>query len=287
MLDNILFFAFGAMICWGIGDFLMQRSIWKMGNIETLAYIGAIGSVALLPFVLGEISAVFSPQNTYLLLALAFFTLLSSVLNFHAFKIGKLSVVEVMLEFELPVSVLLGVIFFSETLSLAQIILISVVFCGIVLIALEKLSLKHILGNFEKGAIFALAGGMAMGVMNFFTAAGAKQISPIIAIWFPWTALAIFCIIYIFAKGSGRKFLKNIQQNKELVIATAFVDTFAWVLFAFALQSNELSVTTAITESYPVIGVLLGLRFNREKIVKHQWLGVIIAIVGSIWLAIL
>jgi hypothetical protein len=29
--------AFCAMICWGIGDFLIQRSVRKIGDIECLA----------------------------------------------------------------------------------------------------------------------------------------------------------------------------------------------------------------------------------------------------------
>ncbi len=56
-------FAFGAMLCWGIGDFLIQRTVRKIGDVETLAFIGLIGSIVLLPFVLPQISMIFSLGN--------------------------------------------------------------------------------------------------------------------------------------------------------------------------------------------------------------------------------
>jgi drug/metabolite transporter (DMT)-like permease len=61
-------------------------------------------------------------------------------------------------------------------------------------------------------------------------------------------------------------------------------DTLAWLFFAVALLENELSITTAITESYPVIAMFLGLWINRERIVSHQYWGAAIALVGSIFI---
>jgi len=44
---------------------------------------------------------------------------------------------------------------------------------------------------------------------------------------------------------------------------------------------NELAVTVAITESYPAIGLILGVAVNREKVAKHQYLGATIAVGAS------
>ncbi len=43
--------AFVAMLCWGLGDFLIQRSTRKIGDWETLFIISAFGTGILLPFV--------------------------------------------------------------------------------------------------------------------------------------------------------------------------------------------------------------------------------------------
>src|SRR3989344_1927258 len=94
--------AFGAMVCWGIGDFLIQRSTRKFGNVEALAFIGTIGSIGLLPFILQEIPLLNSIENLAFLIFIGLFTFLVAMLDFEALKQGKLSVVDVILEIELP-----------------------------------------------------------------------------------------------------------------------------------------------------------------------------------------
>ena len=64
------------------------------------------------------------------------------------------------------------------------------------------------------------------------------------------------------------------------------IDTLAWVFYAFAIVKYEISITTAITESYPAIALFLGLWFNRERIDWHQYLGAALAIISSVILAL-
>jgi len=52
MLETGIIFAFGAMLFWGFGDFLIQRTTRKIGDIETLAFISIFGSIGLLPVLL-------------------------------------------------------------------------------------------------------------------------------------------------------------------------------------------------------------------------------------------
>src|SRR3989344_6699605 len=113
--------AFGAMICWGFGDFLIQRSTRKFGNVEALAFIGIIGSIGLLPFIIPELSLLYTAENAAFLLFVGVFTFIVALLDFEALKEGKLSVIDVILEVELPITVVLGIIYFGEELTSAQI----------------------------------------------------------------------------------------------------------------------------------------------------------------------
>ncbi|MEK6902933.1 MAG: EamA family transporter [archaeon] len=107
-------FAFAAMICWGVGDFLIQRTVRKIGIVEGLAVIGIVGTVGLLPFVWNDLQIIFQPENASLLLGLGVVTFIAAMFNLYAYKIGKLSVVEFVLEIELPVTVILGIVFFPR-----------------------------------------------------------------------------------------------------------------------------------------------------------------------------
>jgi drug/metabolite transporter (DMT)-like permease len=42
--------AFIAMLCWGVGDFLIQKSTRKLGNVETLFLITFFGAIVLFTF---------------------------------------------------------------------------------------------------------------------------------------------------------------------------------------------------------------------------------------------
>jgi len=143
--ELVLLSAFLAMIFWGVGDFLIQRSVRKIGDLESLAIIGLIGAVGLLPFVLWDFSSIFFIENLLILLLLGIVTFFGAMFDFEALKKGKLSVVEVVIEFELPLTIIIGFVLFKEVLTLWQLILVIPVFFGILLMAVGSSSKKLII----------------------------------------------------------------------------------------------------------------------------------------------
>ncbi|MDP2925667.1 MAG: DMT family transporter [Nanoarchaeota archaeon] len=282
--EIIILFALAAMFCWGIGDFLIQKSTRKIGNVESLAFIGIIGTIGLIPFIIKEIPLLFSLPNFLLLLLLGAITFFIALFNFEALKKGKLSVIDVIIELELPVTIILGFLFFRETLSYLQIFVISLIFIGIVLMATK--SFKHFKTKLEKGVLFALIAAIGMGLINFLTAASSKQVSPLMAIWVPWLIFSIICILYIGKREGLRKLVKNSLKFRYLILFMGIFDTAAWLFYAFAVHESEISIITAITESYPAIALFLGVFINREKIKWYQYLGAILALLLSFILAL-
>ena len=284
-IEASLIFAFIAMICWGFGDFFIQRSSRKIGNVESLLFIGIIGLIGLFPLVIGDIHALFEWQNLLLIGFLGVLTFVAGLLDFEALKEGKLSVIEVVLEIELPITILLGLIFFGETLTAMQWVVISFIFIGILLMAFKKAHFKNIKLFLEKGVLIAILGSIGMGGINFLTAASSRQVSPIMAIWGPALVFSILCIIVIWRREGFSKTFANLRSYKWLVLGMGIFDTAAWTTYAFATNQGELAVITAITESYPAICLFLGLWINKEKIGWHQYLGAALAICASILLA--
>lgn len=286
-LETGVLFAFGAMVCWGAGDFLIQRSVWKVGDVEALAFIGIIGSLGLLPFVINDIPLAFMEGNLLLLFFLGLLTFIVALMDFEALKKGKLSVIEVILEVELPVTAILGVYLLKETLTLPQILAMAAVFVGITLIATKSVSIKSGLKNLEKGVLIGLLGAIGMGAVNFLTGLSSKTISPMLAIWAPWVFFTIFCVAYILYTGTAKDLLENAKKYRSLVLLMGVFDTLAWLFYAFATQHNSVAITTAITESYPVIAIGLGVWLNKEKILSHQYAGAFLALGASISLALI
>ncbi|MFA6194371.1 MAG: DMT family transporter [Patescibacteria group bacterium] len=280
-----ILFAFGAMLGWGIGDFLIQRTVRKIGAVGTLLWITLFSSLALLPFVFNDISSLTSRQIINLvILGIAGFA--SGFVHMKALRVGKLSVVEIILSVELPLTILLGIIFFAERLNLMQVILIIILFIGIILVSVDftKISKKDFL---EKGSLLALLSSALVALVNFLTATQAKEISPIMALWLPWLACGLFSGGYIISREKLSPFLKTCRINWKLILAMVIVDTAAWVFYVFAVAEKELSIIVAITESFVVIALILGVVFNKEKVNKIQYFGAGLAIACSLLIGLI
>ncbi len=216
--------------------------------------------------------------------AFGIITFVFGIANFEALKQGKLSVVEVVLEVELPVAIVLGLVLLQEKISLLQLGLMGVIFVGVALVAMRSYP-PHLTGRFEKGVALALVTAVGLGVIDYLTAHASRSFSPLLAIWVPWTIFTLLCFFVIARREGLDRFVQQGRRFPKLIIATGLIDMFAWVFYAFALHGKELAVTTAITESYPAIALLLGVWINREWVRKHQYVGVGLALTASVILA--
>ncbi len=87
-IDFAILAAFGAMICWGFGDFFIQKTTRKIGDVEALAFIGIIGIIGLLPFVWNDLGALFEMRNLLIVILLGIITFIAAIINFEALKKG-------------------------------------------------------------------------------------------------------------------------------------------------------------------------------------------------------
>ena len=58
-----------AMVCWGFGDFLIQRFARRIGDWESLFYISLFGAIVILPFIYGQLHLLLSNMKGLALLA--------------------------------------------------------------------------------------------------------------------------------------------------------------------------------------------------------------------------
>lgn len=275
-----------AMLFWGIGDFLIQRSTRKFGDWETLFFITLFGAVALTPFVYKDIAniAQWGSTGILLLVASAIVLLLAALLEFESLKKGKLSIVEPIWSLEIPASALLAFIILREVISSYQIILIGMLIAGLILISLRSYHLTKRIW-LEKAALLALFAALMMGAANFFIGWGSRETTVLLTKWFVDATVALISFVYLFYKKRIHKIDLDFKSNKKLLLSMCIFDNLAWVAFGFALVLAPISIAVAISESYIIITVLLGLFVNKEKLKYHQKIGLIIAVLAAIILA--
>ena len=79
--------------------------------------------------------------------------------------------------------------------------------------------------------------------------------------------------------------MKEGKSHKKLILTMVTSDNFSWVFYTFAALTLPIAIATSISESYIVLATLLGLIYNKEKLQRHQFLGMIICIVAVITLS--
>ncbi len=281
-----LAFAFGALLAWGIGDFLIQRTTRKIGDWETLFVVTAFGVVILLPFVYKDFTTLISLEDNtfFILLALSAVILMAALLDFEALKKGKLAVVEPVLALEVPVTAFLAFMLINESIDILQIIFVTFLLAGIVLVSLKShhLSRKKWL---ERGVLLAVLGAFFMGTANFLVGFASRVTSPLITNWFMNVFLMLISLFYIITNKRTHKLIKDLTLNKKLLLTMSTFDNAAWISIAFAASIIPITIAFAISESYIIISALLGLLINRELLMRHQKAGIVLALASSVALS--
>jgi drug/metabolite transporter (DMT)-like permease len=299
MLNSMaMVFALGAMLFWSVGDFLIHRTSKKVNNFQALIYINLTGSIILLPFAVKYFSQL-NFSNILPLIALSLVDLAFGLILLRAYEQGKLSVIDVILTMELPLTVLFGLLFFHESLTYLQTILILIIVCGIFFVSKETKTFYQKIICFifrknrflESGAVLALLAAFVSSFYNFFIALNSRNVSPFLTIWLPWTISLVILLLYFYLHNGFKKGLKilvdDIRKYKKIIISGAVIDASAWTFYAIAVSKQELAIVTAITESYPALAMFYGVKFNKEKISKIQYIGAALALGGSLIIALI
>ena len=280
-----IIFAFIALVSWGFGDFFIQKTTTAVGSLKALFFIGLVGLVGLFPFIKNDLSSLTS-TNFLLLGLLAVVAIFATLFDFEALRRGKIAIVEPIVGLELPMTVGLSVALAGESLSSLQFFLIGIVFVGIMLaITTHHTHLHYHKRIFEKGVILAGVGAIGMALTNFLVGVSSESISPLMTIWFVHSLLAVICGFYLLYKGEFWKLFSDLRKHFKPIVGQSLLDNIAWVAFAISTTYIPIAIATTISESYIALAVLLGLFVGREKLKKHQIIGVTLATVGVVVLS--
>lgn len=284
--------AFIAFLAWGFGDFAIQRATRSVGTMPAIFSIGAFGSIVLLPFAWNGLGLAVADGRIVSLLALTIFiTFVTAMFELEALRRGKIAVIEPVLSFELLITVAIGILIIKEAVTGWQLLFALIVFLGILLTVLRR-EPKHWWAFWKKnrwlepGVLLAIFGAIVMSFANIFTGLVSQSTTPVVAIWYIHTALAIVCLFWFIGHRTTKAVFHKIFTNWRPVLTESVLDNAAWLAFAFAVTALPISITIAITESYIALAALLGIIVNRERLQKHQYAGMVIAIMAAIALAI-
>lgn len=281
-----ILFAFIALFCWGFGDFLIQKSTRQLGNWQTLFFDNSWIVIVLLPFIYHDLPVLFSSSNAVFLLLAGFITLAASLFDFEALKRGKIAIVEPIYALEILVTVFISAALINERLSFWQLVVIFFLVFGIIMLSIESFfKLKKI--KLEQGIWCAFFASVSMGIVNFIFGIGARQVSPLAINWIISLFLLIVAASYFMATGQTRKIVSSLKKKPALIFGFSILNNAAWISYAYSTLYIPMGIAVGISESYVALAAALGIFFNREKLNRRQIIGMIIAIVSVIILAVI
>lgn len=279
-----IIFAFIALFSWGIGDFLIQKSARAFGNYPAIFYITAFGSIVFFPFIYEDLSSLLLFDDEFLLLLLTSIVILFAALfDFQALKVGKISVIEPVYALEIVIAAVLASIIINESISFVQALLILLIIFGIILVSIRSFNDLH--SKIEKGVWLAIIATILMGSVNFLFGVGSREINPMMVNWFTSVFLALFSLAYIISKSKTDQLAKYWKREKKLILSVGFFDNLAWIAFSYSTLYIPIAIATSISESYIVIASFFGIVLNKERLKRHQFIGMFITISGAIALA--
>ncbi len=191
---------------------------------------------------------------------------------------------EPLMSFEIPAAALLAFFFLGDEISWMQIFVIVVLIINLFLVSFRG---KFLSKNFllEKGVIIFMFGAILMGAADFLLGWGSRVTDPLMANFVLNVIMASVSFIFIVFRGGISKLISDVKKNPAQVLAMSITDNVAWIAYSFAMVLVPIAIATGLSESSIIIAVLLGLFVNKEKLQRHQKIGLVGAIVSAIVLA--
>ncbi len=285
--------SFLAALMWGLGDFFIQKSTRKVGVWESLFILCLFGAIVLLPFCFHNLLILFDGSHIQdiLITSVCGFTLFfAAMLIMQGMKLGKLSVIEPLYPLEIMMAGVISYFVLRENLSYVEIILMAVlILCFILLSTQEKdgsdkPDLRKLL--LEKGVLMVAAGSILMGVADFFMGWGARVTDALTVNFIVNVIVTSMTLVYlVYTKRIGNLF-SDIKRHSSIFLAMSVFDNAGWVLYAYAMVMAPIAIVTTITESSIIVAIFLGLFINKEKLQRHQYIGITGAAICAIALGL-
>jgi len=140
--------------------------------------------------------------------------------------------------------------------------------------------------NLEKGVWLAVAATIGMGTANFLVGVGGRATSPLLVNWFLSLFAALISLVYLFLVGRAQEIILNFKSNKSIILVLMILDNVAWVAFAYSMYLIPIAIASGISEGYTALTAGLGILINKEKLQRHQFIGLFLTLAAVIILAI-
>ncbi len=292
-----ILFGLTAAICWGVADFVVTRIARQLGVAQAFFYVQIIGTGLIGLLLLANPALPAPTARVWLLvIGIGLFNLAGTLLLYRAFAIGTLALVSPVASAFAVVSALLALLAGERPAPLALLGALVLV-GGVVIVSRAQHSAddhqppttdqqtisdgrSSVIGRrpLPPGVPEALGVALCFGI-SFWAL---DFVTPALGILWPVLVLRIVEVIAVvlFMLRQRTPPARLTRGMAALVLASATLDTLAFVAFNLGIGSAYTSIVTALASLFSAVTVLLAWAILRERLAPTQWAGVAVILVG-------
>ena len=257
-------------LMWGVGDFLGGLSAKRMSVFAVVGLSQVFGLLVVLGFGLGTSAHWNSAAWPWALVA-ALGGDIGLMAYFKALSIGRMGIVAPIASVGAVVPLAAG-LWFGEQPGPLQLVAMLVAVVGIVLASGPELSG----GAGLRPVLLAMLAAGGFGLAMIGLAAGARtSLFATTALMRVFSILAIGLLLLVVPALRGPR-----VSNLGFIAASGSFDVVANLAFGAAASIGLLSVTSVLGSVYPVVTALLAWWVLKERLLRVQYLGVALTMLG-------
>ena len=270
-------FAVASMAGMGLGDFVAKTVVAKASAYRTVLISQSVGTV---PFFLATLMFGWAVPDGSLVLLAALSAAMSTITLYsfyQALKLGKASIVTPVASCLTLVAVVLSVTILGEAVSMLQILLISTVFLGILLVAVQSSDTRSRASNVSilLALLVVFLGGGNTILLKWIAETGHYLMGFLLARFFMLGFLAL--LFPIFGKETS---MVAPRASFARIVLLGLIDVSAFFAWFMALREGFVSIVTPISNSSPAVTIILAHTILGERLLLHQKIGIIAILIG-------
>lgn len=281
-----MIFGLAAALGWGLADFAGAIAGRKIGFVLTVI-AGQVLSLSFMTVVLvASDSSLEGIGSIGPWLALnGIFTATAYLTHYKALELGPVAVVSPIGAAYAVVGVTMAIVILGERPDPLQILGALITVVGVMLVSTDLRKLREGTHGIPPGLPWALVAAVSFGVAAFLLGYAAQQLGWIEGLWGS-RAAQVICLLPVAFR--YRRQIAAVRPGPGLWIALAAgaADILGVTTYAAGAERGFLSIVLAASAIFPMIAVLLSIRYLHERLVPNQYAGIALVVGGLLLLGL-
>jgi uncharacterized membrane protein len=284
-----LILSLSSMLLFGVSNGLQKIPTGRIGAVKFITCRGVV--ISIITFIFAALK--FDPK-LFDLQTVSLAILLSAVsyLGLYFFSMGlfesKAGIVIPISSSRVVVITIMGIVFLGDIVNIGKLLCIVPIIVGIVLVSLDLKALHG--SDLKKGIGYALLAALFWGItFPFFGTFSNKLGVYTFAFILEFTVFVVSMLQSILINKNNQVLpSKNeLLVSWKLILLVSVTGAFGSITMNAGYATGLISVVAAVTSITPLISVLIGRIFLREKMTMQQYLGAVVIVVGMLGISLL